>query len=362
MSTNRISPESSIPATTCIKISLQPVPKFNSIGTKASLEYPATLSGRTVVVKFIFPISATSPIPEIVEVTGTFNAWQRTQPLTRNIEASRFEGDISISLDNLQSQEGNPTNKVLYKFVLDRSNWVTDPYQQVDRDQAGNLNNVLFVDTAASSRSSVEGHQYTRDGSVSTPVNGELVNEDDDDEDDEMERLARLKKEAEDGGMWGGPEHFSEGSSQTLTNGTPSEKSSIRTPEPVSEGTSEVKAEQQDTQTKIESEDEDEDDRIIRELGGSIRHTPYFKANDSAELTEHITEVLGASNPDVEVSIAHKIDDTVTKITEELEPAAPATATDVTMTGTETTTSIQGEVEVATTAVEDTITFTDGPE
>ncbi|KAF9345702.1 hypothetical protein BGX26_002862 [Mortierella sp. AD094] len=315
----------------------------------ASLEYPAssTSGGRTVTVKFVYPINASSPTPEIVQVTGTFNDWERTEPLTRNLETSRFEGDILISLDNTAAT--TPSNKVLYKFVLDGSNWVTDPSQETDRDQAGNLNNVIFINTARSS-SPINGHedqQYTRDGSTTTAaaaaaVNEDSIDEDEEEVDEEEQRLAQLKREAEDdatirqlgGGMWGAPffavndppnlpEHFVNDSNRDLTDDTPLEEPSIETAPVVApieeqpqveveaETTEEVKAEQKDNQVKEEYEGEDEDDKIIRELGGTMWGTPYFKVNDSVQLPEHFTEVLGASNPeddnaDAEVSVVDK--------------------------------------------------------
>ncbi|KAF9389013.1 hypothetical protein BGX21_000196 [Mortierella sp. AD011] len=335
-----------------------------------ALEYPASsISGRrTVTVKFVYPIGASSPIPEIVQVTGTFNDWQRTDPLTRNLETSQFEGDIVISLDKIINKNSTAPNiKVLYKFVLDDSNWVTDPKQETDRDYAGNLNNVIYINTVISDQ---DDQQHTRDGSAAAAAAAAVGEDEEDEEEDEEERL---KREAEDdatirelgGGMWGTPffsvndppnlpEHFVNNPDQDLTDVTPVEEPSIETAsvaapieeqpqveveaetteevkteqeevkaeqEEVKAEQEEVKAGQEDNQVKERYEGEDEDDRIIRELGGTMWGTPYFQVNDPAQLPEHFTEALGASNPeddntDAEVSVVDK--DATTPLPENL--------------------------------------------
>ncbi|KAF9579330.1 hypothetical protein BGW38_004457, partial [Lunasporangiospora selenospora] len=112
-------------------------------------------------------------IPESVQVTGTFDDWQRTTPpLARNDTKCRFEIELPVDLETLylmdkhredvRSNLGSPAaeaappaaiasgkgrmRKMLFKFVLDDRHWVTDPEQDLERDFEGNLNNVLFLE------------------------------------------------------------------------------------------------------------------------------------------------------------------------------------------------------------------------
>ncbi|KAF9104425.1 hypothetical protein BGX29_001895 [Mortierella sp. GBA35] len=342
----------------------------------ASLEYPPQTATNiaaagTVTVKFTYPIpsttDSTTTIPELVQVTGTFNAWQRSQPLTCNQDRTLFEADISIDIaslpqgsDNSNSskmQKEDPSRKkILFKFVLDGQNWVTDPDQPTERDYAGNLNNVLFVDisTATTATITTDTKEAVSTPSAVTETKTEAETE------TEEERAARLKQEEEDeetirqlgGGMWGAPffavndpialpEHFTpaddaaenkEVSTVPLTTTTASKEqekeaeasvaavaqnvveggASIQSvvqetkPTPIladsiSESSSSSTPEQQrqPEEHKVEGkkgeEVEDEDDRIIKELGGGMWGTPFFKVNDPAALPEHFQEALSAS-------------------------------------------------------------------
>ncbi|KAK5805447.1 hypothetical protein F5H01DRAFT_353739 [Linnemannia elongata] len=433
---NRISPDSSIPATTCIKISLHPTPSFkfvkpkcphqhqknrnrrhfqqqqqqqqhpssshshshshsrshshshshshdhgrshrsdsyrhsnsnNSTTTMASLEYPQQTSttataaaaavGGTVTVKFTYPVPSTNsstPVPELVQVTGTFNSWQRSQPLTCNQDQTFFEGDIPIDIASLsqetdnKKQEDPNRKKILFKFVLDGQSWVTDPGQEVERDHAGNLNNVLFITNPLATATSTTVD--TKDDAPTPPapavVAAEVKTET---TETEEEKAARLKQEAEDdetirqlgGGMWGAPyfavndpaelpEHFPAAAEDSAT------KEAEVTPAPVTPAAAtplttttvekekeakETVAEKVDApapaavepvvqvaQTTVESspapeqpeqpkeeEVEDEDDKIIKALGGGMWGTPFFKVNDPTALPEHFQEALVAN-------------------------------------------------------------------
>ncbi|KAF9324299.1 hypothetical protein BGZ91_003026, partial [Linnemannia elongata] len=434
---NRISPDSSIPATTCIKISLHPTPSFkfvkpkcphqhqknrnrrhfqqqqqqqqqqhpssfhshshshsrshshshshshdhgrshrsdsyrhsnsnNSTTTMASLEYPQQTSttataaaaavGGTVTVKFTYPVPSTNsstPVPELVQVTGTFNSWQRSQPLTCNQDQTFFEGDIPIDIASLsqetdnKKQEDPNRKKILFKFVLDGQSWVTDPDQEVERDHAGNLNNVLFItNPLATATTTVD----TKDDAPTPPapavVAAEVKTET---TETEEEKAARLKQEAEDdetirqlgGGMWGAPyfavndpaelpEHFPAAAEDSAT------KEAEVTPAPVTPAattpltTTTVEKEKEAKETVAEKVDapapaavepvvqvaqitvesspapeqpeqpkeeevEDEDDKIIKALGGGMWGTPFFKVNDPTALPEHFQEALVAN-------------------------------------------------------------------
>ncbi|KAF9154589.1 hypothetical protein BG015_000496 [Linnemannia schmuckeri] len=379
---NRISPESSIPATTCIKISLQPTPSFkfvkpnSSTTTMASLEYPQQASatttaattaavGGTVTVKFTYPVPSTNSstaVPELVQVTGTFNAWQRSQPLTCNQDQTFFEADIPIDLASLPQETGNKKQedasrkKILFKFVLDGESWVTDPDQEVERDYAGNLNNVLFITNpvATATAATVD----TKDDAPTPPapavVAAEIKAET---TETEEEKAARLKQEAEDdetirqlgGGMWGAPyfavndptalpEHYPIAeASETKEAEVASAPAAVTTVAAATPLTTEQEKEAEETvaaaaqdivakevdaptaaaaaepvvqvaQSTVESspasmqleqpkeeEVEDEDDKIIKALGGGMWGTPFFKVNDPAALPEHFQEALAAN-------------------------------------------------------------------
>ncbi|KAF8981195.1 hypothetical protein BGZ46_003151 [Entomortierella lignicola] len=370
----------------------------------ASLEYPATLSGRTVLVKFVYPINASSPSPEIVQVTGTFNSWNRSEPLTLNIATSQFEGDISINLDSLQNNNNSnvinnnansPSNKVLFKFVLDNSNWVTDPNQKEERDQAGNLYNVIFVNTTTAPILGHDSHGSSAAGSSSSSsvaVNEELNQQDD--EEDEEERLAQLKREAEDeaiirelgGGMWGTPyfavndpvdlpEHFPTNPDQDLSDDTLTEESSVESPiessiekpeilqshekaqsisatvtaEAVSEKIEETNGEQNE---EVQEEEEDEDDKIIRELGGTMWGTPYFQVNDPI-LDDYFPEALQTSTSDGEVSVVAK--DATTDGKDLYKGEVLKDEIDVSMNGTLLETVVETVEDVVTQAPDGTI-------
>ncbi|KAG0299659.1 hypothetical protein BGZ98_009867 [Dissophora globulifera] len=409
--TNRISPDSSIPATTCIKISLHPTPTFKFVKPKCphlqqkhrnqrhfrqqqhqqqqqqqqppshhsqshshshrhshshshshlhapsasgmvSLEYssstatPSSSSSTTgiILVKFTYPIpdAASSPT-ELVQVTGSFNAWQRTEPLARNQATAHFEIEVPINLDSLPAD-----NKILYKFVLDGNTWVTDPAQQVERDFAGNLNNVLVLDR--SSNNNDNKHADTPDATTQQHRQQEQEQEQEQEQDQdqsssydeqeqhseetEEERIARVKQEDEDdrvirelgGGLWGTPsfavndpvdlpEHFVADPDQDVDNlaaevqvsevpaetaetapveavivaekTLPAEATQVHPEAPV---VAEVKSEKEASV----QEDEDEDDKIIRQLGGGLWGTPYFQMNDPVALPEHFVEALDA--------------------------------------------------------------------
>ncbi|KAG0263383.1 hypothetical protein BGZ95_003809 [Linnemannia exigua] len=185
--------------TTCIKISLNPKATFRFLRlrffrkqnegfrddyyfrqhpsyTNGGKKYDA--SSRTTPVLFTFPFpSYDEHFPSTVQVTGTFDDWQRDAPLLiKNEEEGRFEAEILVDLERLpevyQEEEEDidsiscGTNsaaaavageaelpagaklrrKLIYKFVLGGQQWVTDAGQSLERDHEGNLNNIRFLE------------------------------------------------------------------------------------------------------------------------------------------------------------------------------------------------------------------------
>lgn len=123
---------------------------------------------RFLPIRFTFPFPPSDqPFPSSVQVTGNFEDWSRSHKagfLHRNEQEGRFETELEIDLDQLDPIEGNSEHeqhhsqhrKVIFKFVLDGHNWVTDPAQLLERDPAGNLNNVCEVDDITPAEKLVE--------------------------------------------------------------------------------------------------------------------------------------------------------------------------------------------------------------
>ncbi|KAF8927548.1 hypothetical protein BGZ58_010327 [Dissophora ornata] len=280
----------------------------------SSLQYRQSTSTApgTVVVAFSYPFTSdtngSTSTPELVQVTGTFNAWQRTEPLARNPETSRFEGEIHIVLDNIADQdqgqdESKTRKKILFKFVLDGSSWVTDPDQELERDQAGNLNNVLHVDISSPAAT----------GSVPP---AEVPEEDDD------VTIRRLG-----GGMWGTPyfavndsvdlpEHFTADAEQDEVTTAEDSKTEAQSKTLVSD-TSVIVESVPEPKKDSKTEDEDEDDKIIRELGGGLWGTPAFQVNDSVTLPEHFVEAI-------EAPVASTADDELTTAVADKDITVPS--------------------------------------
>ncbi|KAG0319737.1 hypothetical protein BG000_003799 [Podila horticola] len=90
--------------------------------------------------------------PTSVQVTGNFDEWRRTCYLHKNDLLNRFEAEVHIDLERLALVKGedddedeNMKRKVVFKYVLDGHNWITDPDQDQERDYEGNLNNIRFL-------------------------------------------------------------------------------------------------------------------------------------------------------------------------------------------------------------------------
>ncbi|KAF9543254.1 hypothetical protein EC957_001052 [Mortierella hygrophila] len=390
----------------------------------ASLEYPQQTSttvtaataavGGIVTVKFAYPVpsaNSSTAIPELVQVTGTFNAWQRSQPLTCNQDQTFFEADIPIDLASLphetdnKKQEDPSRKKILFKFVLDGQSWVTDPDQEAERDYAGNLNNVLFITNPVATATSTTVD--TKDDVPKPPVPAVAAVESKTEmTETEEEKAARLKQEAEDdqtirqlgGGMWGAPyfavndpadlpEHYlaaAEGSEikevevalAPATPATPAAATPLTTIEKEKEA-EETVAEKVDApapatvepvvqvaQITVESspapeqpeqpkeeEVEDEDDKIIKALGGGMWGTPFFKVNDPTALPEHFQEALGANAAAASISASSP------SPTVETEEVTDRDGNNIHIVKDEITTTVEGGklIETVVETTEDTI-------
>ncbi|KAG0081279.1 hypothetical protein BGZ93_002731 [Podila epicladia] len=290
----------------------------------AAIEYPtipqssalsSSSSSTLVSVLFTFPFDHNSkPTPESVQVTGSFNSWDRT-PLNKNQTASRFESTVEIDLTaHTNLKIDNNKVKILFKFVLDGQDWVTDAQQSLERDQQGNLNNVLILDVPV-----VIGTAQTPSSSTTT---SSLEQETD------AQKIARQKQEEEDdavirqlgGGMWGAPmfsvndpvslpEHFVESSSQEADNTYDENKEAVEEKEKgqeVQETAVTASPSAAETESKDETEEEraarlkeEEDDAIIRKFGSGMWGAPMFAVNDPVNLPEHFPEAVVEVAPPV---------------------------------------------------------------
>ncbi|KAG0321659.1 hypothetical protein BGZ97_010624 [Linnemannia gamsii] len=207
--------------TTCIKISLNPKSTFRFLrlrffrkqnegfrddfyyrqhpsygGANNNSSYYYNLNNkngvppRTTPVLFTFPFpSYDEHFPSTVQVTGSFDDWQKDTPLlTKNEQERRFEAEILVDLEKLpevyQEDNGNSVSgiaasatendaageelppgaklrrKLIYKFVLDGEQWVTDAGQSLERDFEGNLNNIRFLENVTAFEKETEQKEY----------------------------------------------------------------------------------------------------------------------------------------------------------------------------------------------------------
>ncbi|KAF9344289.1 hypothetical protein BGX26_004563 [Mortierella sp. AD094] len=162
-------------STTCIKISVKPKAlRFLGLGFSRNTylsdqrgvlghysykDKHGRTTPRITSVLFTFPFPLYDhDFPSMVQVTGTFDDWQRSNEgvLTKNEQEGRFEAEVQVDLERLplfskrkDSQTEHGQRKIVYKFVIDGRNWVTDPGQLLERDYEGNLNNVMFLEDRA---------------------------------------------------------------------------------------------------------------------------------------------------------------------------------------------------------------------
>ncbi|KAG0019720.1 hypothetical protein BGZ82_011808 [Podila clonocystis] len=297
----------------------------------AAIEYPTILQSSTpsssssttsVSVLFTFPFNYNSkPTPESVQVTGSFNSWDRTT-LNRNQAASRFESTVEIDLTaHADLKDDNNKVKILFKFVLDGQDWVTDAQQPLERDQQGNLNNVLILDVPVAI-----GTAQASSSSIPTTTTPSVKRE------TKAQMITRQKQEEEDdavirqlgGGMWGAPtfavndpvslpEHFVESSSQEADNTDDKDKEAVEEKEKEQEvQVTSITASPSATETEVKEETEEEraarlkdeeDDAIIRKFGGGMWGAPMFAVNDPVDLPEHFPEtVTEAAPPEPEIT------------------------------------------------------------
>ncbi|KAG0078446.1 hypothetical protein BGZ92_001452 [Podila epicladia] len=110
--------------------------------------YDASMMPRDTPVLFTFPYPPYGhQFPTSVQVTGNFDEWQRTCYLHKNDLLNRFEAEVQIDLERLAlvKDDEKMKRKVVFKYVLDGHNWITDPDQDQERDYEGNLNNIRFL-------------------------------------------------------------------------------------------------------------------------------------------------------------------------------------------------------------------------
>ncbi|KAG0041760.1 hypothetical protein BGZ83_001334 [Gryganskiella cystojenkinii] len=141
---------------------------------------------RLLPVKFTFPFPPyDQPFPTSVQVTGNFEDWTRTHRqgfLRRNEDQGQFETELELDLDQLElltdgdhEHQGHQRKqrKIVFKFVLDGHNWVTDPSQPIERDQAGNLNNVRFVEDPSVAQQQEQQQSLTESATTKTLVDAQ---------------------------------------------------------------------------------------------------------------------------------------------------------------------------------------------
>lgn len=124
------------------------------------------MSPRDTPVLFTFPYPPYGHhFPTSVQVTGNFDEWQRTCYLHKNDVLNRFEAEVQIDLERLalvkDHENQEMKRKVVFKFVLDGHNWITDPDQNQERDYEGNLNNTRLL-RDVTEKEKKEAHQEER--------------------------------------------------------------------------------------------------------------------------------------------------------------------------------------------------------
>lgn len=89
-----------------------------------------------------------NPDTHSVIVTGNFDDWSQSQGvLTKDVDTSNFEAVLRL----------HERQKLVFKFVLNGSDWVTDDAYKVEYDEHGNPNN--YVDASEL----IEVHEFTKE-------------------------------------------------------------------------------------------------------------------------------------------------------------------------------------------------------
>ncbi|KAF9404507.1 hypothetical protein BGZ94_004129 [Podila epigama] len=299
-------------------------------------------SSSVITVLFTFPFDHSSiqntqrPLQKVetVQVTGSFNSWERSPPLTKNYAASRFESTIDINLeDHLAAANEQGKVKFLFKFVLDGEDWVTDPQQPSERDQQGNLNNVLFLSPSdaviashalSSSSSSPSSSGGQRWASTATSIQSQSPPQTSSSsknpatttsQETQEEKAARLRQEEEDdavirqlgGGMWGAPmfavndsiplpEHFKDSSKNLVLQ----EEENVDESQNVNVNGNEIEVVNEPNERA--NCEKDSDDDIIQKYGGSMWGTPMFAVNDPVQLPEHFVDTSDATSANAPIA------------------------------------------------------------
>ncbi|MBL8088644.1 MAG: DUF3459 domain-containing protein [Chthonomonas sp.] len=86
-------------------------------------------------VKHEFVFTAPSAGVKTVHVAGTFNGWSYgTNPMTVDPDGRTWRTDVTLDV-----------GKHLYKFVLNGTDWITDPNAKTETDGGGHVNSVLLL-------------------------------------------------------------------------------------------------------------------------------------------------------------------------------------------------------------------------
>ncbi|KAG0238926.1 hypothetical protein BGW42_000087 [Actinomortierella wolfii] len=282
------------PGTACLKISLRPKPSFKFLRVhhytvmtyEEEQHYFINRPIRLIPHLFSYPFPSDDegqhhhhhhPWPSDVIVTGNFDQWQRTIHLKENKTLQRWEAKVDVNVDQLVPM-GDHQRKLLYKFILDGDNWVTDPTQPLERDSEGNLNNVLLLDIEERF-----GTQYSE-----TPHDQQEQESQQQQQESPQEKL-QLDNQAYN---------------QDDEDDTEYERKQVSTPTqtPVSSvAIDSVSASPATLAPPENEEEEDEDDKIIREYGKGMWGTPHFAINDHQDkFSHHFLQTSGDSARETE--------------------------------------------------------------
>lgn len=69
-------------------------------------------------------------------ITGNFDNWSQSFALNKDPITGEFETELKLP----------KKEKIIFKFVLNGTEWVTDPHLQYEHDEHGNANNVVYAE------------------------------------------------------------------------------------------------------------------------------------------------------------------------------------------------------------------------
>lgn len=71
-----------------------------------------------------------------VVITGNFDNWSQSCALAKDPITGEFEAELKLP----------KKEKIVFKYVLNGTDWVTDPHLQYEHDENGNANNVVYAE------------------------------------------------------------------------------------------------------------------------------------------------------------------------------------------------------------------------